>query len=446
GSACQTHSQGGKKMSPEITGIVSIVVLLLLIFLRMPIGFAMALVGFAGFAYLGSIKGALRVIGMEPFATASNYMWGALALFILMGQFAFRAGIVERLYNTIYKWLGHLPGGLAIATIGACGGFSAVSASSLATAATMGAVALPEMKKYNYDPGLATGCIAAGGTLGILIPPSGIFIMYGILTETSISQLFLAGILPGILLTSLFIATILLQVLRKPNLAPSGPNVPIREKLGSVPGILDMAALIILVLGGLWGGFFTPNEAGAVGAAGALLIGLVRKKFTVKKFLDSISGSMRTTAMILVIVIGAMIYNRFLAVSMLPMWLASFVQDLPLPTVLITISILVIYALLGCVFDSGAIVLLTVPIFFPVIVALDINPIWFGVALTIMAEMGLITPPVGMNVYIIAGIATDVPMSTVFRGVLPFVIPMIVCLALLLIFPQIVLVLVNLLY
>jgi C4-dicarboxylate transporter, DctM subunit len=433
-------------MSPVTTGFASIIVLLVLVFLRMPIGFAMALVGFAGFVYLGSIEGALRVIGMEPFVTASNYTWGALALFILMGQFAFRSGIVERLYYTANKWIGHLPGGLAIATIAACAGFSAVSASSLATAATMGEVALPEMRRFKYASTLATGCIAAGGTLGILIPPSGIFIMYGILTETSIGQLFLAGVLPGILLTLLFIITIVIQVMHNRNLAPAGKNAPLREKLASIPGMIDMVVLIVIVLGGMWGGFFTPNEAGAIGAGGALLIGLARRKFTRQKFLDSIGGTMRTTAMILAIVIGAMIFNRFLAISTLPMWLASFVQDLPFSPTIVLIVILIIYAFLGCVFDSGAIVLLTVPIFFPVIVALGIDPIFFGVLLTIMAEMGLITPPIGLNVFIIAGIATDVPMSTVFRGVMPFVIPMIVCIALIMIFPQIALVLVHALY
>ena len=392
-------------MNPVMVGFVSIVVLLLLIFLRMPIGFAMALVGFAGFAVLGSLGGALRVLGMEPFATVSNYMWGALALFILMGQFAFRSGIVERLYYAVNKWIGHLPGGVAVATIAACAGFSAVSASSLATAATMGEVALPEMRRYKYDSALATGCIAAGGTLGILIPPSGIFIMYGILTETSIGQLFLAGVLPGILLTLLFIATIVVQVIRNPNIAPPGKKSNMRERLGSIPGMIDMVVLIALVLGGLWGGLFTPNEAGAIGAGGALIIGIARRKLTFHNFLDSISGTMRTTAMILAIVIGAMIYNRFLAISTLPMWLASSVQGLPLPPIAILIVILVLYALLGCVFDSGAIVMLTVPIFFPVILALDIDPVFFGVLLTIMAEMGLITPPIGLNVFIIAGIA-----------------------------------------
>lgn len=430
-------------MSPEVIGVISIGVLLLLIFLRMPIGFAMALVGFAGFAYLVSLDGALRVVAMEPFATGSNYMWGALGLFILMGQFAFHAGIIERLYHAVWKWIGHFPGGLSIATVGACAGFSAVSASSLATAATMGAVALPQMKKFKYAPSLATGCIAAGGTLGILIPPSGIFIMYGILTEQSIGQLFIAGILPGLLLTTLFVLTIFVMVMRNPGLGPPGPKTSFKEKFQALFGVIDMAILVGLVLGGLWGGLFTPNEAGAVGAAGALVIGLARRKLSWKKFIASLIDSVKTTTMILMIVLGAVIFNRFLAVSTLPTWLATFAEGAPIPPTAILVLILLIYAILGCVFDSGAIVLLTIPIFFPVIMALDFDPVWFGVLMAIIAELGLITPPVGMNVYVLAGIEKDVPMTTIFRGVAPFIVPMIICVILIVMFPQIALVLVN---
>jgi C4-dicarboxylate transporter, DctM subunit len=429
-------------MNPINVALIAIVIMLLLIFLRMPIGFAMALVGFAGFAYLGSFGSALRILGMEPFAVGSNYMWGTLAMFVLMGEFAFHSGVVDGLYNAAHKWLGHLPGGIGIATIGACAVFSAVSASSLATAATMGEIALPKMRKYGYDPALATGCIAAGGTLGILIPPSGVFIIYGILTETSITQLFIAGIIPGIILSILFMLTIYIQVKKNPNLCQRVPEVSFKEKIRSTSGILEMAILMIIVLGGLWIGVFTANEAGSIGALGALVIGLVKRKFTRKNFSESVSGTLKTTLMILTIVIGATIFNRFLAVSTLPVWLANWVATLVLPKTLILVVILLIYAVLGCVFDSGAIILLTVPIFFPVILTLGISPIWFGVIMAIMAELGLITPPVGMNVFVIAGISKDVSISTVFRGVAPFIIPMVVLVILLVIWPQIVLVLV----
>ncbi|MBN1459247.1 MAG: TRAP transporter large permease [Armatimonadetes bacterium] len=433
-------------MSPTLTGLFFLIALLVLVFLRLPIGFSMALVGFVGFAWLSSFDAAAYMAGMEPFATASNYSWGAIALFILMGQFAFRSGIVERLYGAVDRWLGHLPGGIAMATILACGGFSAVSSSSVATAATMGAVALPEMKKYGYDPSLATGTVAAGGTLGILIPPSALMITYGVLTEQSIGQLFLAGILPGALLAILFMATVLIRALRNPSIAPPGARSSARQRITALPGVIDMVLLIALVLGGLWGGLFTPNEAGAVGAAGALVIGLARKKLSVRGFVDAVVETVGTTAMIITIVIGTMIFNRFLTLTAIPNWLASTVEGLTLPPTVIIIMMLIMYILLGCVFDTVAIVLLTVPILFPVIEVLGIDPIWFGIALTITTEMGLITPPIGMNVFIIAGVAPDVPMSTIFRGIVPFLIPMVFLLALLIVFPQIALALVHLVY
>lgn len=433
-------------MSPTLTGLFFLIALLVLVFLRLPIGFAMALVGFVGFAWLSSFDAAAYMAGMEPFATASNYSWGAIALFILMGQFAFRSGIVERLYRAVDRWLGHLPGGIAMATIVACAGFSAVSSSSVATAATMGAVALPEMKRYGYQPALATGTVAAGGTLGILIPPSALMITYGVLTEQSIGQLFLAGILPGVVLAILFMATVLIRTLRNPSLAPPGARSSMRQRITALPGVIDMVLLIALVLGGLWGGLFTPNEAGAVGAAGALVIGLARRKLSVRGFLDSVIESVGMTAMIITIVIGTMIFNRFLTLTAIPNWLASTVEGMTLPSTVIIIMILIMYVLLGCVFDTVAIVLLTVPILFPVIEVLGVDPIWFGIALTITTEMGLITPPIGMNVFVIAGVAPDIPMSTIFRGIAPFLIPMVVLLALLVIFPQIALALVHLVY
>jgi C4-dicarboxylate transporter DctM subunit len=363
-----------------------------------------------------------------------------------MGQFAFHSGIVGRLYKAVNAWIGHRPGGLAVATMGACGAFAAISSSSLATAATMGAVALPEMKKYGYDSGFATGCVAAGGTLGILIPPSGVLIMYGIMTETSIGRLFMCGVLPGILLMCLFIITVMLQVIRKPQLAPAAERVDMRARLATLPGVIDMGLLIVLVFGGLWGGLFTPNEAGAVGAAGALIIALARRKLRLPAFLKCLSATSRTTAMIMAIVIGAMIFNRFLAISQLPAWLATTIEALDVPLWVIWVGIIVMYAFLGCIFDSGAIVLLTVPILFPVVSALGIDPYVFGIVIVIMAEMGLITPPVGMNVYVIAGIAPDVPMGTIFRGVIPYIAPMTLCVIIVIVFPPIVTALMNLLY
>jgi C4-dicarboxylate transporter DctM subunit len=424
-------------MSPITAGIVGIGVLLFLMAFRMPIGFAMALVGFGGVIYLTSLEGAFSVMGMEPFATTSSYTLSVLPLFMLMGQFAFHTGLSERLYHTAYKWLGHLPGGLSMATIGGCSGFAAVCGSSLATAVTMGSVALPEMKRYNYAPTLATGCVAAGGTLGVLIPPSGIFIIYGVLTEQSISELFIAGVFPGILLASLFMLSIYVRVKLNPSLGPPAPATSMREKLASLRGSIDMLALFLLVMGGLYGGIFTPNEAGGVGAAGALLIGVVRRKFTWKGFVDALIETMQTTAMVLAIIIGAMIFNRFLSVSTIPFWLAGFVSGLPVPPLAIIVVIFAIYLVLGCFIDVMAMILLTIPIFYPVVVALGLDPVWFGVIVVIVMEMGMITPPVGLNVYVISGVAKDVPMYTVFRGIIPFLLPMVVCAAILMIFPQI---------
>lgn len=424
-------------MSPVIIGIIGIVVLLVLMLFRLPIGFAMALVGFVGFFYLGSLDGAFSVMGMEPFAAVSAYTFTVLPLFILMGQFAFHSGLSAKLFFLAHKWLGHLPGGLAMATIGGCAGFAAVSGSSIATAATMGSVSLPEMKKYNYAPTLATGCIAAGGTLGILIPPSACMIVYGIITEQSISELFIAGILPGILLAILFMVTIYILAKVNPKLGPSVPAASLREKLTVLMSCGDLLVLFLLVMGGLYIGFFTPSEAGAVGAAGAFFIGLVRKRLNLKGIGDALIETMQTTAMIFVIIIGAMIFNRFLAITTIPFVLASIISGLPIPPLATTIVIFLIYVLLGCFIDVMAMMLLTMPIFFPVVLALSIDPIWFGVVVVIVSEMGLITPPVGMNVYVIKGVAEDVPLHTVFRGILPFLIPMIVCTAILMAFPQI---------
>ncbi|MBN1629458.1 MAG: TRAP transporter large permease [Thermoleophilia bacterium] len=433
-------------MSTTTIGLIFLVALLVLVFLKMPIGFTMAFVGFVGFAILSSLKGALNVVGIEPFAAVSNYSWGAISLFILMGQFAFRSGIVERLYVAVDRWLGALPGGVAMATIAACGGFSAVSSSSVATAATMASVALPEMKKYNYSDALAAGTVAAGGTLGILIPPSAMLMTYGILTESSIAQLFLAGLIPGILLALLFIASIALRAWRNPSLAPRGAKATMRERIRALPGVIDMVLLIVLVLGGLWGGLFTANEAGAVGAFGALAIGLARRKLSLRGFLNSLSSTVRMTAMLIAIVVGTMIFNRFLTVSLLPSWLASAVDSLTVSPTLIIVAILVMYALLGCVFDTVAVVMLTIPILFPVIQTLGIDPIWYGVAVTITTEMGLITPPIGINVFVVAAVAPQIPIGTIFRGIVPFLIPMVLLIALLVAFPQIATALVHLVY
>jgi tripartite ATP-independent transporter DctM subunit len=401
----------------------------------MPIGFAMGIVGFAGFTYMSSFGGALHILGTAPFGTVSSYSFSVLPLFILMGNLAFATKISAKLFSAAQKLLGHLPGGLASATVAGCAGFAAISGSSFATAATMGAVSFDEMKKLNYDPRLSTGCIAAGGTLGILIPPSNLFIIYGILTQESIGKLFMAGIIPGIILSAMYVATITALVLLNPKLGPRGPKTSFKEKIGALWGASDMAALFLLVMGGLYGGMFTPNEAAGIGAAGALLIGFLRRNITFKAFNMALMATIKVTVMIFIILIGALIFNRFLVLTTIPSALAGFISGLNMSPMITMGVMFVLYLILGCFFDSAAITLLTVPIFFPLILALHIDPIWFGVFFCLCMEMGLLTPPVGMNCYVIAGVSKE-PVQTVFLGILPFVIPMVAIIALLMIFPS----------
>ena len=424
-------------MNQITTGMIGIGVLFLLMFLRMPIGFAMALVGFAGFIYLGSLQGALYIMGTETFSNVSSYTLSVLPLFMLMGQFAFHSGISDKLFRTAHKWLGHLPGGLAMATIAGCAAFGAICGSGIATALTFGPVVLTEMKKYGYDPGLATGSVAAGGTLAILIPPSGIFILYGLITQQSIGKLFIAGVLPGILLSSLCMATIYALVKRNPRLALVAPAVNMREKLASLGGMSETLALFILVMGGLYGGLFTANEAAGVGAAGALLIGLATRKLAWKGFTHALFETVKTTGMVFVIIIGALIFNRFLALTRIPDALVSIAGGLGLSASATLAVIVIIYLVLGALFDELAITFLTVPIFYPVILSKGIDPIWFGVVYVILMELGMILPPVGINVFVIAGVAKDVPMYTVYRGIAPFILPMLITIGILMAFPQI---------
>lgn len=435
-------SSGSEEMSPHIVGIIGIIILVILLLLRMPIAFAMAFIGFLGFAYLGGVDAAFGVLGKVSYRTVADYNVSLVPLFILMGAVASNMGISGDLYYTGYRWLGQLSGGLAMATIAGCAGFAAVCGSSMATAVTMGRVALPEMKKYNYNPALASGCVAAGGTLGILIPPSMGFILYGILTGESIGMLFMAGILPGIILASLFIITITVVTRGNPQMGPPGPRTSFRDKIVSLKYTWMMLALFGLIMGGIYLGVFTPTEAGAIGAFGAIIISVIGRRFNRKKFVASLLEAGQTTAMILLILVGAMIFMRFLAISKLPFMLADFVSGLPLPSYTIFIAIVFIYIILGMFLDIISAEALTIPILFPVVIAMGFNPIWFGVIMVLVMEMGLITPPVGMNVFCLAGV-TDIPLTTIFRGVLPFVAAMVVCIAIVAIFPQVALFIPN---
>ncbi len=353
-----------------------------------------------------------------------------------MGSFALTAGLSEDLYGAVNTWLGHLRGGLAMATVGGCAFFAAISGSSVATAATMATIALPEMRKYKYSDGLATGSIAAGGSIGILIPPSVILILYGIIAEQSIGKLFLAGFFPGILEAVFYIATIAILVKINPNLGPRGQKTSFREKTKALVNVWEALTLFIIVIGGIYLGVFTPTEAAGVGSFGAFLCAVLRKRSTWDNFKYSLVDTIKNTGMVFLIIMGAMMLGYFLSITRIPFEMAGFVSELPVNRYVILILILLVLTLLGCVMDSMAIVLLTVPIFFPVITRLNFDPIWFGILVVRVTEMGLITPPVGINIYIIKGIS-KVPMGTIFRGVVPFIIADIFHIALLMAVPQI---------
>jgi C4-dicarboxylate transporter, DctM subunit len=425
--------------------ILCFVMLLFLMSLRMPVAFAMALVGFLAFCYLVSTGAGLSLTAREIWATFSSAELTALPMFVLMGAIAFYSGISEKLFDVANKFLVQLRGGLAIATIIACAGFAAICGSTNASSAAMGKVTLPEMAKYKYAPSLASGCVASGGTLGILIPPSAIFIIYGILTEESIGKLFAAGIIPGIILTVLFVITIDILCRLKPDLAPRTPKASWKERLASLPGLGEPLVLFGIIMGGMFFGFFTPTEAGAIGAGGIILISLVRRKLTWQAFIASLANTTKITCMIYVLVSGAVIFGRAMSVTRIPFELSEWVGGLPLPPMVIMGLILLGYLIGGCFMDSLAMVTLTVPILLPVVLKMGYDPIWFGVIIVLVTELGVITPPVGINVYVIKGVAPQIPLETIFRGIMPFIIPIVITALIIIIFPSVALFLPSLL-
>lgn len=425
-------------MTPEVIGLIGIILMLLLIMLKVPIAYSMFIVGFLGFAVIVSPDAALSMVGTEIFSNFSSYTLSVIPMFVWMGFIAYYSGVGTNLYALANRFLGRLPGGLAIATQAACAIFGAICGSNTATAATIGAIAIPEMKKYGYDDSLSTASVAAGGALGILIPPSVIFILYGAATEQSIGKLFIAGIVPGILLMLLYMLTIYILVIKNPSLAPVADKDAMAEE-GTIfkSGLVEIFFTFFVSLGGLFAGYFTPTEAGAVGAGSILLITFLRKKLTWDGFRKSLLDTTRTTGMIMLLVAGAMVFGRFIAVSRLPFEMANWASSLALPPFIILALILVIYAILGCFIDALALILLTVPIFYPVVVnILGYNPIWFGVIIVLVVAAGVITPPVGMNVFIIKGVAKDVPLEKIFKGIWPFLFALVICIVILLIFPQ----------
>ncbi|MBW2067071.1 MAG: TRAP transporter large permease [Deltaproteobacteria bacterium] len=410
-------------MNPIFVGILGFAVLFSLLALGTPIGAGMALVGFVGLWYLISDIAAFTKLAIVPFQTVTDYSLAVLPLFILMAQVVFVSGMGRDLFNLASKWLGHKRGGVAMAAVAGSAIFAAVSASSLATATTMGLVSIPEMRRLKYDPALATGAVAAGGTMGVLIPPSGALIIYGILTETSIGKLFAAGIIPGILEALFYMAVITILCHIKPELGPPAEKTHLREKIRALGGCGEIIALIILVLTGLIIGWFTPTEAGAVGAFGAIILCALRQRLGWDGLKTAILETLKVAGMIYGILIGALIFNYLVAASTIPYALSDYIGNMPLPPMAILVMVLVLYFFLGCFLDVAAMTVLTIPIFFPLVISLGFNPVWFGIVFVRMAEIAMITPPIGMNTFVVAGVVKDmgIPMSTVFKGIVPFV-------------------------
>lgn len=425
-------------MDPVTTGIVGTVGVFFLLFFGMPIALALMLTGFLGIWYLASFHAALPVVARTVYEVAGNYSYIVIPLFLIMGSFASVSGLIEDLYKAFDKWLRRFPGGLAAATIAACAGFSAVSGSSVATAAAMSGIAYPEMRKYNYSPKLATGTIAGGGTLGFLIPPSIGFVVFGMLTEQSVGKLLIAGILPGVVLAAAFIAQVVLQVKHNPGLAPTNPEpVSWGEKLSALKNVWEILLVFLVVMGGIYLGWFTPSEAGAAGAALLFFFTLLKKRLTLKNLYAALQDAVRVSAMVLFLIAGATVYTYFLGLSTIPMQLVGWVAGLAVSRYLILVAVLLVYLFLGCFIDAVSMMVLTLPVVFPLILQLGFDPIAFGVICVLMMDAGLITPPMGLNLFTIAGTAKDVSMEEIYLGALPFVIPILVVVVIVAAFPEV---------
>ncbi len=424
-------------MEPVTIGILAFAVMLVMMFAGVPIGFAMGLAGFGGIVAIRGFDPALNLLGQTAFETAVTFNLSIIPLFVLMGYFATNSGLSTDLYRAFNVWFGYRRGGLALATIGSCGSFAAICGSSIATAATMSQVAMPEMRRYKYDDRLATGSIAAGGTIGILIPPSVILALYGILTETNIGDLFLAGVVPGLLTVVAFMITISILTNINPELGPRGTRTTPLQKLLAFRETWGMLVLFGLVIGGIYLGVFTPTEAAGIGAMGAFLLAVLRGRMTPKLFLSCLVDTVGTTAMLFTILIGAIFLNNLLILSDMARALSTWVDGLAMSDAWIMALILLIYVVLGFALDALAMVLLTVPIFFPIVLGLGFDPIWFGIIVVMVVELALITPPVGMNMFVIKGMVPDVPLSKIYAGVLPFAVAQAVLIVIIFAFPEI---------
>ncbi|WP_138419597.1 TRAP transporter large permease [Aquibacillus sediminis] len=426
-------------MSSITIGFIGILLFFIFLVLRMPVAYSMLFSGIIGISILNSPSVALRVAATEIYSNFSTYTLSAIPMFVWMGFLALHAGIGAKLFDFAYKAVGHLPGGLAMAAQGAAGLFGAISGSNTATAATIGSIAVPEMRKHNYSDSLSTASVAAGGILGVLIPPSTLFIIYGIAAEQSIGELFLAGIIPGIILMIAFMILIYILAKRNPELAPRGEKSTWKERFAALKGGLwEVAVIFAISMGGLFTGWFTPTEAGAVGAGGILILSLLTRELSWEGLKGSLFETLRTTAMIMLLIGSAVVFGRLITLSRIPFVIGGWIEGLVLPTVVTMALILFIYLVLGFFMDALALILLSIPIFYPVVVTtLGYDPIWFGVIMVLVAAMGVITPPVGVNVYIIKGVVKDVKVEQIFKGIWPFLIVIILVTLLMLLVPGI---------
>jgi tripartite ATP-independent transporter DctM subunit len=419
-----------------IEALAGFAAFLALAFLRVPMAFAMGLVGFFGFAYKVNFNAAASMLAQTTYETGLSYTLSVIPLFILMGNFVVRARLSEELYHAAYTFLGHRRGGLAMSTIIASGGFGSICGSSIATAATFSKVAYPSMRKYRYKDSLSAGAIAAGGTLGILIPPSVIMVIYGIMTESNIGKLFIAGVLPGLVATVLLCLAVFWITWRDPAAGPPGERHPWSERVAALGKVWPVLVLFVAVIGGIYGGVFTATEGAGIGAGGAFLFAAARRALSLRVLVEVLVESARTTSMLFMILIGALIFANFINYTTMPSDLKGFVTAFELRPIVVIIAICAIYVLLGTAMEELSMILLTVPLFFPVVTGLGYDPIWFGIIVVIVVQIGLISPPVGMNIFVVKNLLRHVSIATVFRGVWPFTAAQVVLLAIVVAFPQ----------
>lgn len=436
---------GESKMNEITVGILALIVLLLLFTTGIELGFAMALIGFAGFAYLNGFHAAMQLVSRDLYDVITNYGYTVFPLFILMGQIGFNAGIAVRLYNAAHKFVGHIPGGLAMATVLGATGFKAICGSSAATSATFASVAVPEMDRYGYDRRLSTGIVATVGTLGCIIPPSVVLIVFGILTEQSIGQLFLAGIVPGLIIAVFFLAIIYGWAKINPEVAPKSERSTWKERARTLPEIVWILFVFILVIGGIMNGFFTPTEAGAVGTFAILILAIVKRGINFRGYVKSVVESLRTAGMILMLIAGSIVLGHFIAVTNIPQQTADWLVGLPLNRYIVLVMICFIYLLGGSFIDDLAFMILATPIFYPAVQKLGFNPIWFGIVIGVVVMVGVVIPPVAVCVFVVKNITKE-PMGRIYKGVTPFLISLVVVWALLFAFPQLALWLPSILY